>query len=218
VANRNHSEYADALAFFGLGAAEPLDPLVLRSRKFNKERATRDPEEKEQIRRYYQILTEEEVSTPAAPAAESPAPAPPAAEARPSPPKARSAIDPETRVRKQEELEDVLPRIVKGIHRLHHDEVINNTFGLMVNLQRDLHRLVLLLQDDVSWLADEDKNRLRASLTSLYSSLIIGALHKHELSVTNDVIRKKNAALTALGVAIPFGHDEIDPRDYKYSW
>jgi hypothetical protein len=68
-------------------------------------------------------------------------------------------------------------------------------------------------------LSEQQKEELKNILLPLTSESIREALHKGELPITNGIIRSKNSILTSIGVPIPDGHQEIDPRDYpNYNW
>jgi hypothetical protein len=100
-----------------------------------------------------------------------------------------------------------------------YDEVIQHTIVVMRELSGALGQLAGAVGSDASALTDEQKDELQKVLLPLTSESIREALHKGELPITNGIIRSKNRVLKAMGVAIPDGHAEIDPRDFpNYNW
>jgi hypothetical protein len=87
-------------------------------------------------------------------------------------------------------------------------DVIDNTIRVMHTLRHALQDIRRL----------EAGSLLAEALLRLSSESIRGALHKGELAITNDIISRKNALLTAAGIPIPEGHAVINAADYSYSW
>jgi len=105
------------------------------------------------------------------------------------------------------------------VHSLLYDEVIQHTIVTMRELQNSLGQLASQVRGAGDPLTDQQKEELKNVLLPLTSESIREALHKGELHITNAIIRSKNTVLTAIGVPIPEGHKEIDPRDYpNYNW
>jgi hypothetical protein len=218
VNSSDAAEYARALEFFGFGPNEKPDIILLRSRKFNKQRGAKTAEQKALLDRYFQVLA-------GPPAQPSPPPVPdtaPCSDDTPEEPAEQEFGEDESvpaKENRRRQLDALLPRIEEPIQRLHNDRVINNTFGLMMGLRQALLQVCQLMQDgDVSWVSADQREALVEVLLSLYSSLVMGALHKGELPITNAIIRHKNSILRALDVEIPVGHDPINPQDYSYNW
>lgn len=105
-----------------------------------------------------------------------------------------------------------MERVITLIEKLIFDEVLDNTFGVMRSLVAELAKI------KVTELTIAQKERLKSKLLLLCSESIREALHKHELGITNSVIRVKNKLLTDLGIKIEDGHKEIDPTKYPHSW
>jgi hypothetical protein len=100
-----------------------------------------------------------------------------------------------------------------------HDEVIEHTIVVMRELGNALGQLAAAIRAGGGPLTGPQKEDLKNILLPLTSESIREALHKGELPITNGIIRSKNRILTALGVPIPEGHREIDPRDFpNYEW
>jgi len=115
--------------------------------------------------------------------------------------------------------DSVIATIRARVRSLLHDQVIEHTIVVMRELGAALSQLAGLMGTNASALSDEQKKELTTILLPLTSESIREALHKGELPITNGIIRTKNRILTALGVAIPDDHHEIDPRDFpNYTW
>jgi hypothetical protein len=105
------------------------------------------------------------------------------------------------------------------VHRLLFDEVIPDTIVVMRELQAAMSQLAGSLAGHTGSLSEADKKELEEILLPLTSESIREALHKNELHITNAIIRSKNRILAALGIGLPEGHEEIDPRNYpNYNW
>lgn len=105
------------------------------------------------------------------------------------------------------------------VHQLLYADVIEHTIIVMRELGSALSSLSAQVGAAGDGLSDAEKEELAAILLPLTSESIREALHKGELGITNGIIRSKNRILTALGVAVPEDHAEIDPRDYpNYNW
>jgi hypothetical protein len=105
------------------------------------------------------------------------------------------------------------------VHSLLYDEVIQHTIVVMRDLGNFLSQLAGQVRGSGGSLTDRQKEELKEILLPLTSESIREALHKGELPITNAIIRSKNTILTAIGVPIPEGHAEIDPRNYpNYNW
>jgi hypothetical protein len=116
-------------------------------------------------------------------------------------------------------IDSTITRIRVRVHRLLHDEVINQTIVVMTELSEALSQLVGAMKSDGSALTDAQKAQLQSILLPLTSESIREALHKGELHITNGIIRSKNRILTAIGEPIPDGHAEIDANDFPgYNW
>ena len=102
--------------------------------------------------------------------------------------------------------------ILHCIHRLLNDEVIENTFRVMCDLHCALQR------QRTENLSTQERKALKDSLLDLCSESIREALHKHELRLTNSIIREKNRLVVELGEDIPETHQEIDPKKYSHNW
>jgi hypothetical protein len=92
-------------------------------------------------------------------------------------------------------------------------DVLPNTFGVMTRLQSALVQVA----GRASYLTKEEKAELKC-LERLSSESIRCALHKHELRITNDVIKHKNTILKAMGITPDEFHQEINPANYPGSW
>jgi hypothetical protein len=113
----------------------------------------------------------------------------------------------------------LISEIRSRVHSLLYDDVIQQTIVVMRDLSRALSQLAASVGSDASALSEEQKNELKNILLPLVSESIREALHKNELPITNGIIRSKNRILTAIGVPIPGGHEEIDPKAFpNYSW
>jgi hypothetical protein len=100
-----------------------------------------------------------------------------------------------------------------------HDDVIEHTIVVMRELGTSLSQLARFVKDADEGPSANQKEELKTILLFLTSESIREALHKSELGITNGIIRSKNNILTALGVAIPDDHQEINARDYpNYNW
>jgi hypothetical protein len=116
-------------------------------------------------------------------------------------------------------IDSTIGRIRTRVHRLLHDDVINETIVVMTELSEALSELVGSMKNDGSALTEKQKSELISILLPLTSESIREALHKEELFITNGIVRSKNRILTALGQPIPDGHAEIDPNDFRgYNW
>ena len=112
----------------------------------------------------------------------------------------------------------LISEIRTRVHSLLYDEVIQHTIVVMRDLGNFLGQLAAQVRGGTA-LSDEQKEELKDILLPLTSESIREALHKGELPITNGIIRSKNTILTAIGVDIPEGHAEIDPRNYpNYNW
>lgn len=115
--------------------------------------------------------------------------------------------------------EALIEQVRSRVHSLLHDEVIQHTIVVMRELGTALSQLASQVRGGASNLTEQQKEELKEILLPLTSESIREALHKGELPITNGIIRSKNVVLTALGVPIPEGHREIDPRDFpNYNW
>jgi hypothetical protein len=113
----------------------------------------------------------------------------------------------------------LIAEIRARVHSLLYDEVIQHTIVVMRELGTSLSQLAGQVRGSPDALTDAQKEQLREILLPLNSESIREALHKGELPITNGIIRSKNSILTAIGVPIPEGHAEIDPRNYpNYNW
>jgi hypothetical protein len=99
------------------------------------------------------------------------------------------------------------------IHQLLEEDVLDNTFGVMNQLRTACEHVA----GRVGSLTLEEKSELKC-LERLSSESIREALHKHELSITNAVIRYKNVILKGIGIKPDEFHQEIDPAKYNWSW
>jgi hypothetical protein len=116
-------------------------------------------------------------------------------------------------------VDTLIGEIRSRVHSLLYDEVIQQTIVVMRDLQNSLSQLANHVRGGASSLSDEQKEELKDILLPLTSESIREALHKGELHITNGIIRSKNVVLTAIGVTIPDGHAEIDPRNFpNYNW
>jgi hypothetical protein len=115
---------------------------------------------------------------------------------------------------------DALIREIRtNVHRLLYDEVIQATIVVMRDLSRALGQLAGAVGSDATLLTPEQKAELQQILLPLNSESIREALHKGELPITNGIIRSKNRILKVMDIAIPEGHEEIDPADFpNYNW
>lgn len=88
-------------------------------------------------------------------------------------------------------------------------DVIDCTIQVMVTLREALRKIG----------AVKPASELASYLLRLESESIREALHKHELPITNAIIARKNAILTASGIEVPEGHEVIDVTKYgDYRW
>ncbi len=105
------------------------------------------------------------------------------------------------------------------VNRLLYDDVIPDTIVVMRELQAAMSQLTQFVAANSASLTTEERKELEAVLLPLVSESIREALHKNELYITNGIIRSKNCILTTIGVGVPEGHEEIDPRAYpNYNW
>jgi hypothetical protein len=113
----------------------------------------------------------------------------------------------------------LVSKIRARVDQLLHDEVIEHTIVVMQELGSALGQLAGLMRGGADPLTDRQQDELKNTLLPLTSESIREALHKGELPITNGIIRSKNRILTALGVPVPDGHEEIDPKAYpNYNW
>jgi hypothetical protein len=105
------------------------------------------------------------------------------------------------------------------VQRLLLDDVIPDTIVVMRELQAAMSQLAVTVASKPASLTAEQRKEMETILLPLVSESIREALHKNELQITNGIIRSKNRILAAIGVGVPEGHEEIDPRDYpNYDW
>lgn len=98
---------------------------------------------------------------------------------------------------------------VNCVRKLMDQDNLTNTFGVVVTLRAALNNITTTPPD-----GDLAKELLR-----LYSLSIIGALHKHEIGITNGVIKEKNRILDASGIDYDRrAHAVINPDDHPYNW
>jgi hypothetical protein len=115
--------------------------------------------------------------------------------------------------------ESHLAEVRSRVNRLLHDDVIPDTIVVMRELQAAMSQLALFVAGHADSLTAEEKKDLESILLPLVSESIREALHKNELYITNGIIRSKNRILTAIGIDVPAGHEEIDARAYpNYNW
>jgi hypothetical protein len=116
-------------------------------------------------------------------------------------------------------VDTLISEIRSRVRSLLHDEVIQHTIVVMRELGNSLGQLARLTHGGATTLSEQQKTELTDILTPLTSESIREALHKGELPITNGIIRSKNQVFTAMGVPIPDGHAEIDPRAFpNYNW
>jgi hypothetical protein len=115
--------------------------------------------------------------------------------------------------------EEQVSAVRSRLHRLLHDAVIPDTIVVMRELQAAMSQLAVSVAGQANSLTAEEKKDLETILLPLVSESIREALHKNELHITNAIIRSKNRILTTIGVSVPDGHEEIDPRAFpNYNW
>jgi hypothetical protein len=115
--------------------------------------------------------------------------------------------------------DELVVAVRSRVHRLLHDDVIPDTIVVMRELQAAMSQLSVCVAGKPDCLTADEKKELETILLPLVSESIREALHKNELYITNGIIRSKNRVLAAIGVNLPEGHQEIDPRDYpNYIW
>src|SRR5262249_29800172 len=113
----------------------------------------------------------------------------------------------------------LIAEIRARVHSLLYDEVIEHTIVVMRDLSTALTQLAGLMGGRADTLSAEQQEQLETILLPLVSESIREARHKGELPITNAIIRTKTRILTTLGVPVPEGHQEIDPRAYpNYNW
>jgi hypothetical protein len=128
-------------------------------------------------------------------------------------------IHPSGEARMARSFESQVSAVRSRVNRLLHDDVIPDTIVVMRELQAAMSQLAGSVAGQSNSLTAEEKKELETILLPLVSESIREALHKNELQITNAIIRSKNRILAAIGVSVPEGHEEIDPRDYPtYNW
>lgn len=96
---------------------------------------------------------------------------------------------------------------IRELKNLLEAEVLENTYASMIKLKNALHMI------------EQASGELKDLLLKLSSESIREALHKHELSITNAIITRKNVIFKNSGISVPDGHEPIDRENYKnYNW
>jgi hypothetical protein len=116
-------------------------------------------------------------------------------------------------------IDGLIGQVRSRVNRLLYDDVIEHTIVVMRELQTALSQLSGLVGPNADNLSAQQKAELEKILVPLTSESIREALHKGELHITNSIIRSKNRIFQSMGVAIPEGHAEIDPKAFpNYNW
>jgi len=233
--------HVQAKQFFGFDPLEDVDPILLRSRKFAREKRARTDEEREEIERHFEILGGKVNKKPAPPP-----PAPPAPP--PSPPRAAPEVPViKPRVKKKVEkkapplpvtwdelapaelssdesqrrnrLSSQIDSLAQRVNTLRTAPVIDCTVGLMNQIRGGVLGINNTLGSEPKFVSNEQRDELLELLGHLATRSIVGSIYWGEYpSVIHPLIEAKKEIYRKLRSEVPPGHGHLTRPDNAHGY